>query len=724
MPRLSPCPLLCAPPHTLTKDLRVSDLVKQGGLATLRGRRLDGEKITVQGYLGPTTPDGPFELTDRCQLPCQICGGIHSTGPGLPVFLDVQLPPDLSLRTPLRLNGLLVLDSRGHTRLDEARVVPLLRAPPSPQRKSGPSTKVRTSRSGRGVRAGEPTGTNHADDLTCVGPADLIVRGGAIHTMSERLGTVEAAAIREGRFIAVGDLATVNTFAGPQTTVVDLDGRTVVPGLIDSHLHQIMLAMNLPAVDLLPARTIADVQARIADRAAVTPPGEWVVASSGWHEGILEEGRMPTRFELDVAAPEHPVLVPRGGHVVTANSAALNAAGITDDTPDPPGGVIVRDESGMATGVLLETAAGFVRRVAPPPPAPETVANLLVDAMALLNSYGIVGVVDPAVDQQVAEIYKRLRDDGRMTVRTDVLPKADSLEDTQRTIAYLLAQTSDDMLRFPGIKYMLDGGVEGARMHEPYCIVPGEQPHSDYRGLLLTPTGGRDELVAAFTAAAEAGLQVQTHGVGDAAIDFIAEIYEAVAATHDIEPLNWCLMHVFLPTEGALRALKKAGIRLTVQDHPVLLGHNQRRWWGDERAAAAIPIRTLLDAGFEVGGGSDGPVVPVDPFLSMWWMVTRGTLKGDVLGPEHAISAAEALSLYTVNNARILGVSADRGTIEPGKRADLTVLSQDILAIEPDAIRSTRALMTMLGGRVVYRAPGEDDTEDYSKAGEGSANAT
>ncbi len=162
-------------------------------------------------------------------------------------------------------------------------------------------------------------------------------------------------------------------------------------------------------------------------------------------------------------------------------------------------------------------------------------------------------------------------------------------------------------------------------------------------------------------------------------------------------------MHVFLPTQDAIRTMADLGIMATAQDHPVLLGHNQRRWWGDVRAAYAIPIRALLDAGVHVGGGTDGPVVPVDPFLSMWWMTTRQTLNGYALGPEQAITAREALQLYTINNAVTMGVEQDRGSIEAGKLADLAVLSQDILSIPPDAIRDTKALLTILGGKVVHR---------------------
>jgi predicted amidohydrolase YtcJ len=290
-----------------------------------------------------------------------------------------------------------------------------------------------------------------------------------------------------------------------------------------------------------------------------------------------------------------------------------------------------------------------------------------------------------------------------MTVRTDVLYRALRKAEVEKGIAALKAQRNDDMLRFVGIKFLLDGGVEGGRMNWPYRIVPGEQTDATYRGVLLLPPGGEDEYVEGLKLIADAGLQAQTHAVGDETIDVIVRSYARVNKEKPIRDLHWTIMHLFHPSDAALKEMAQLGIMATMQDHPVLLGHNQRRWWGDERAAYAIPIREAIDAGVLVGGGTDGPVVPVDPFLSMWWMTTRQVLKGYALGEKHKITAKEALTLYTINNARIQGVDRDRGSIETGKLADLAVLSQDITSVPLDAIRDTKALMTVVGGKVVYR---------------------
>ena len=258
-----------------------------------------------------------------------------------------------------------------------------------------------------------------------------------------------------------------------------------------------------------------------------------------------------------------------------------------------------------------------------------------------------------------------MHDAGEMTVRTDVLYRAMRKAEVEKGIAAIKAEKNSDMLRFVGIKFPLDGGVEGGRMSWPYRLVPGEQTNAAYRGVLLLPPGGEDEYVEGLRLIAEAGLQAQTHAVGDETIDVIVRAYERVNSEKPIRPLNWTIMHLFHPSDAALKKMAELGIAATMQDHPVLLGHNQRRWWGDEHAAYAIPIRKSIDAGVLVGGGTDGPVVPVDPFLSMWWMTTRQVLKGYALGKEHAITpegSADALHhQQRAHHGRREGARLDRG---------------------------------------------------------------
>src|SRR4051812_43590307 len=290
-------------------------------------------------------------------------------------------------------------------------------------------------------------------------PADTVLRGGNVITVDKDWRVAQAVAIRDGRFVAVGDNAAMGRFLGGDTKIIELGGTTVVPGLIDSHLHQLFAALNGPAVQLLGTRTVANVQVAIAERVARTGPGQWVMASSGWHESILDEGRMPTRFELDKVSPDNPVFIPRGGHVVTVNSKALALAGIDKNTPNPDGGVIVRDADGEATGVLLESAANLARRVLPP--APANMAELLKIAMRDLNSYGITGVVEPGLNEQQIALYRDVNAAGEMTVRTDVLYRALRKSEIEKGLGLIKAQKNDDMLRFVGFKFLLDGGVEG-----------------------------------------------------------------------------------------------------------------------------------------------------------------------------------------------------------------------------------------------------------------------
>jgi predicted amidohydrolase YtcJ len=520
--------------------------------------------------------------------------------------------------------------------------------------------------------------------------------------MDGAVPVAEAVAVSGGRVSAIGSSEDVLALATRRTRLVDLQGRVAVPGLSDSHLHQFRAAVDRPRVALDGARSVADVVALVGARTARLPAGEWVEARTLWHESLLVESRLPTRWDLDVVSPDNPVYLPRGGHVATVNSAALERAGITRDTPDPAGGTIVRRADGEPTGVLLERARDLLSPVLPSEPTLQEQVRMLADQMSELNSMGVTSVTDPGLLPDELDAYLGLHEAGGITVRSHLLLRVHDLEALEVALAATSPRQGDALLRFDGFKYSIDGGVEGAALMEPYQVVDGEQTDATYRGQLILPPGGHDELAQMYLQAAEAGFQFQTHAVGDAAAEALLEHYEFVNSKVELRPLRWVAVHLSMPTRRVLGTMARLGILSTMQDNAVQLGRNQLRWWGEERAHAANPIRSVLDAGIVVGGGTDGPVVPLSPFLSLWWMTTRGSLQGDVIGAEHAISGEEALSLYTQHSAVTQFAEGDRGTLTAGKVADIAVLDDDPATMPVDRIKDLQCSMTLLGGRPVY----------------------
>jgi len=535
--------------------------------------------------------------------------------------------------------------------------------------------------------------------------ADLVLRRGQIMTFDAGLTRTAALAIAGERILALGEDA--EALIGRTTEVVDLGGRTVIPGLFDSHIHTVMAGQNELAVSLESARSIADVQAAFAARVRTTPKGAWIKGGSGWHESQLAEGRLPTRFELDRATPDNPVMLRRGGHVVVANSAALAIAGITRTTPEPGHGVIVRDPAtGEPMGALVERDAfSLVLTHVPPPTRAEYVEGLKLFTRKL-NSRGITSTLEPGLTLEEIAAYMELWRQKAMTTRVRILQRVHCLDDVTALSSVLAPDFGDDHLRIGGFKFSADGGVEAAYMREPYRIVEGEQTDPDFVGKLILPPGGIDELRAMFMAAAERGWQVQVHMVGDAAIDAIVGLVEEVAEKYPVGALRWTMVHIFLPDERSLATMRRLGLRATVQDQPVKLGHNMVRYWGESRAARSIPVRSIVAAGIPVGGGTDSPVVDWNPFESIWWLVTRQVYAQGgtrVLGADETIDAATALDLYTRGSAETCFMEDKVGSLEPGKLADFAVLTDDPLTAAPDRLKDIRSAMTVVGGRVVHR---------------------
>ena len=536
--------------------------------------------------------------------------------------------------------------------------------------------------------------------------ADLLLKNGNVMTIDAMSTRTDAVAIANGRIVALGKEA--QELAGPNTQIIDLGGRTAVPGLFDSHIHTMMGGQNELAVSLEDAKSVADVQKAFAARAQGAAPGSWILGGSGWHESQLAEGRMPHRKELDAVTPNNPVFLRRGGHVAVANSAALKIAGITKDTPDPHDGVIGRDAgTNEPNGMLVERAAFTQVLKHVPRPTRGDLVEGLKRYTARLNSRGITATLEPGISLDEIAAYMELWRQGKMTTRARILQRIACADDVSGLTQVLAPEFGDDWLRIGGFKFMADGGVEAAFLREPYRVIEGEQNDPDFVGKMVLPPGGLDELREMLMVAAAQGWQVQIHMVGDATIDTIVGLVEEVARKYPVGDMRWTMMHVFLPTDEALTKMKRLGLRATVQDHPVKLGHNMLRYWGEERASRSIPVRSILAAGIPTGGGTDAPVVDWNPFESIWWMTTRKVFAQGgvrVLGPDEAIGREEALRLYTLGSAETCFMETIVGTIEPGKLADIAVLDADPMTVADDALRDIKAALTVVGGRIVHRA--------------------
>ena len=537
---------------------------------------------------------------------------------------------------------------------------------------------------------------------------DLILRNGKILTVDKNFSVAQAVAIKGNTIIAVGSNATIGGLAGKGTRTIDLKGATVIPGLRDSHLHALSIARDIYNVALEDARSLAQVNAALAKRVTETKPGDWVIASSGWHEGQILEGRMPTRQELDAFSPNNPMWIPRGGHVGVANSAALKLAGITKDTVDPKGGVIVRDAAGEPTGFLIEgPAMNLVRKLLPP----VTKAHLtdgLKRSGAMLAALGITATTEPGATPDDIAAYMDLWHANELKQRVRIMQWGMTLNDVKARSSVLAPNFGNDWLRIGGFKTLLDGGIEGAFTYDKYNVVEGEQTDPDFHGKLLLPPGGEEEVLEMFMLAAERGWQYQVHVVGDASVDRLVALYEKVAEKYPIAKMRWAILHAMLAKPEALDRIKKLGVRVTVQDQSVRLANNCVRYWGEKRAGYCTPVKSIISRGIPTGGGTDAPVAHWNPYVSLWWMVTRKVeIKGAItgpLGPDERISRQDALRLYTMGSAGVDFVDDKLGSIEPGKLADLAVLSADYLTIPEDAIRNLKCTLTMVDGAIVYQA--------------------
>ncbi|MEV5576784.1 amidohydrolase [Spirillospora sp. NPDC052269] len=507
-----------------------------------------------------------------------------------------------------------------------------------------------------------------------------------------------ALAVRGDRIVAVSpDPNGLDHLVGARTRVHDLPGATVLPAFDDTHTHMVFAGLGADDVPVHLARDIAGFLELIRERAKITPEGEWIRTTTNWQELNLAERRMPTAAELDRATDRHPVLVKRGGHNDVVNTFALRLAGITIDTPEPPGGVIGRDADGNLNGRLIDNAQRLVERLVPAPDRAQRIDGLRL-ASSWYAASGIGTVRDCAVSPEDYAVFRDARRSGALATRVRALlhtfgmssvSQVEDLLDVMEEWRY----DSDPWLRVWGVKFGLDGGLEAGATELPYAC------DQTYSGTL---TWEPDVFTQAVEAVVRRGWRVGTHAHGDRAVRVLLDVYQRVLDRNPGLPAGALVMEhgALVGPEQRARAVAM-GIPVTIQQ-PLLhdTAEVETGFWGPERVAAMYPAREWLDAGALIAGGSDFPVGRFGAMRSVWGMMTRQTVIG-VQGPEHAITYGEAVALHTTCAARLLGEHDLRGMLSPGRLADLTIWDRDPGRCPADDLRDLVPTHTIVGGAVV-----------------------
>jgi hypothetical protein len=535
--------------------------------------------------------------------------------------------------------------------------------------------------------------------LAAGAPADLIIRNAHIVTVDSRFSTASAAAVRDGRFIAVGSDAAVLKTKGPKTRVIDLHGQTVLPGFNDTHVHLTAGKDLETQVDLTHISSIKQIQSALSARAKQLKPGQWIVGTRGWWEYQLAEGRLPTRADLDAAAPDNPVSIP-GPHYVIVNSLALKLAGVSRETPDPQGGQVYKDSTGEPTGLLMDNAGRFIRGFMPKATDAQQAAGMK-RVLALVNSHGLTSVGDPSGSVEDAAMYRRLRDQGLLTVRLDFSYNIDPAEPLDKAEAELKAlpkpgSDGDGLFRADEIgETGLDGAELTALLEHDYPGKPG------YRGLQKVPNEQFKQFAALV---AKYGFRLRPHAVGDAAIDEALDAFDFANSQTPIVKRRWMIDHAFLLGPQHYDRVKRLGLIINSQYmHNYELGALILKAWKRPLADRSEPYAEWLKNGVMFAGGSDGPIsYYAEPLLEIYGEVTRGTQWGGRLGPSQGISREDAIRSVTINGAYTTFEEKVKGSIEPGKYADFVILSGDIMKVPAEKIRDLKVIATVLGGRTVY----------------------
>lgn len=528
---------------------------------------------------------------------------------------------------------------------------------------------------------------------------DLIVVNARIRTLNPRQPTAQALAVKGERIAAVGSDAEIRGMAGPATRIVDAAGRLVLPGFNDSHTHFLSGGFQLASVDLRSAATPDEFTRRVAAFAAKLPQGRWMLGGD-WDHELFPAATLPRREWIDKVTPLNPVFVNRlDGHMALANTLALRLAGITKETKDPPGGLIVRDpQSGEPTGILKDAAMALVNAVIPSPSFEEKLAAARA-ATRHAASLGVTSVTDVSAGADIA-VYQELLRRGELLTR---IYAAFPLPEWQVPARAGIRQGfGGSMLRTGVLKAFADGslGSTTALFYDAYADDPSTS------GLPSDEMIPPQRMLERLLAADQAGLQICVHAIGDRANREVLDLFAEVAKRNGPRDRRFRIEHAQHIRPRDIPLFRERGVIASMQPyHAADDGRWAAKRIGAQRSESTYAFRSLLDAGGLLAFGSDWTVAPLNPLEGIWAAVTRQTLDGKNPGgwvPRQKITVEEAVDAYTSGSAYAEFMEADKGSLAPGKLADLVILSADIFEIEPSRIREVAVDLSIIGGRIVY----------------------
>jgi predicted amidohydrolase YtcJ len=543
-------------------------------------------------------------------------------------------------------------------------------------------------------------------------PADLVLTNGTVITMDETLPAAEALAVREDRIVAVGSARKIKAYIGEATRIVDLQGKLAVPGFIDSHAHFTGVGEAKMVLDLTKTKNWGEIVAIVGEAAQKAAPGEWI-RGRGWHQEKWDRtpdpniDGLPYHHDLSEVSPENPVLLTHAsGHSCLANAKAMDLAGVTKTTTDPPGGEIVRDPAGRPIGAFRETAQSLVGRAQAQYEAKRTEDERTADERKAIElavqdclAKGITSLHDAGASFATIDLYKALAEEGKLGIRIYAMIGENNARLQEGMSRYRIEGAGQNHLTVRSVKRFLDGalGAHGAWLLEPYSDLPTST------GLNTSPL---EEIKETARLAIENGFQLCTHAIGDRANREILNIYEEAFSAHpDKRDLRWRVEHAQhlspadIPRFGALGIIPSMQGVHCISDGPWVV-----KKLGEDRAREGAYVwRDLIKGGAVICNGTDAPVEDVDPIPSFYATVSRKMKDGAVFYPEQRLSREEALRTYTLNGAYAAFQEDLLGSLQPGKLADITVLSQDIMTVPEDEILKTEVVMTIVGGRVLYQ---------------------